>query len=448
MYTTVVGKTFLAEYNRIHQTSLSPKAFFDEELFSIIYDHKRYLWWVQNSPFVQGISKTKPFFTTEEQMTNLDKVHLKVESGERDASIAIGYPASEVKEFATTSGQVSDISITISEDEVYASWIGGALSCGVAGGYALLFNDPNITYTIFEGWKVYRKYLNDEAIQNRLSPNKLSTWNGQWLRFRYSSDYQSDYNFTTLSSLNVFSFKGAEAEINTIAWSRLYFSLSYTFPKKRLTAYVHAIGQTNKTVGFIPFQLTAGKRLAKVYKKLFGEDTYFQKADEIERLLGLHIKRACELGSIGLQALEPKKLRKYFGNSASLKFKSDSEDDPNLISFYTYKTWLITMLSKNKQEISDYTTDIAKALVKYREGARKMDRKNLLEKKMFATKKKEDFLEALIEIVKDPEVDTGIIEYIKDLRDKVHFMNREEFGYFILLLKFDYSYQERQSTSS
>lgn len=448
MYTTVVGKTFLAEFNKRHQSQLSPKEFFDEHLFSIIYDHKKYLWWVQNSPFVQGISKKKPYFSAEERGANLAKVHEKVEAGERDASIAIGYPASEEKEYATTSGQVSDINLEPSEEEVYTSWIGGALAAGVAGGYVLLFNHPEITYAIFEGWKIYRKYLNDETLQSRLSPNKLYTWNGQWLWFKFQPRFQNDFNFNTLVQYDVFSFRGEEADINTLAWSKLFFSLSHAFPGKNLLAYVGSFGQMNKTVGFIPFQLAVGRRLIEVYQFLFGQETYIKHTDDFEKLVGLRIKRACELGSIGLHALEPKGLKKYYGIETNLKFKSGDEEDPNLINYFTYKTWLITMLSKNKQEISDYTTDIAKALVQYREGARKNDRKNLLEKKMFASKRKEDFLEALIEMITDPEVEKPIIDKIKDLRDSVHFMNREDFIYFILLLKFDYNYQERISTQS
>lgn len=74
-----------------------------------------------------------------------------------------------------------------------------------------------------------------------------------------------------------------------------------------------------------------------------------------------------------------------------------------------------------------------------------MDRKNLLEKKLFATKRKTEFMEALIEIISDESVEMEIVEKIKDLRDKVHLLSQEDFVYFILLLKFDYAYQERIS---
>ncbi len=465
MFTSTVGKTFLKEYNLRNGKDYSAREFFDEVLFKIFFDHKKYLMWAQNSPFVQGISKKRPFFEPEERLENLNQFHQKVERGERDASIAIGYPASEVKEYATTSGLVTDIEFPLSEEEVYFSWIGGTLALGVSGGYALLFDDPETTYETFEGWKIYRKYLNDPVL-DKLRPNQITTWNGQWLTYRYGKRFRDDFDFNELVSRDIFSISEDKIEANTVDWSRLFFSLSNNFPSENLLAYVFALGQTNKTLGFIPFQLKNGRRIHEVYQQLFGEENYRTNQSDFEALYGKHIKRACELGNIGLQALEPKNLAKYFANDSNLKLakptlkqkrgeaeedyqkrKADilKKDEENVITYRTYKTWLTAMISKNKTEISDYTREVAAALVKYREGARKRDRTNLLEKKLFATKRKTEFLEALIEIVKDDSVDLEIVEKIKGLRDRVHFMSQEDFAYFVLLLKFDYAYQERIS---
>jgi len=62
MYTTTVGHTFLEEFNRRNGLNLTAKDFFDKEFFKIFFDHPKYLMWAQNSPFVQGISKKKPYF--------------------------------------------------------------------------------------------------------------------------------------------------------------------------------------------------------------------------------------------------------------------------------------------------------------------------------------------------------------------------------------------------
>lgn len=473
MYTTAVGHTFLQEYNRRNKINISAKEFFDEVFFKIFFDDKKYLMWAQNSPFVQGISKKKPFFEDQERIEKLEQLHEKIGNGERDASIAIGYPASETKEFATTSGLVTDIDFSFEEEDIYLSWIGAALSIGVSGGYALLFNDPNITYSTYEGWKVYRKYLNDSTLK-ALRPNQVITWNGQWLTYRLGKNYVDDFDFTSLSSEGVFKWDkehyetSNKIEVNTIEWSRLFFSLSHTFPDSSQTAYVFGLGQTNKTLGFFPFHLKSGRYLTETYIKLFGKDVYLNNAKDFERLFGKHIKRACELGSIGLQALEPKNLSKYFADASNLSFvsseivqkKNETEEDykarkhkltakhrENLITFQTYKTWLIAMISKNKEEISDYTQSVATALVKYRDGAKesRTNRKNLLEKQLFAAKRKNEFLGALINIVNDNDVEIEIVKSLKELRDRVHFMSNEDFVYFSLLLKFDYAYEERMS---
>ena len=453
------------EFNRKENKKYSAKEFYDEVFFHLFFNHPKYLMWAQNSPFVQGISKKKPFFEPDERAIKLDQFHEKINRGERDASVAIGFPASEIKEFATTSGLITDMEIPLEEEEVYLSWIGGALSIGVAGGYAILFNDPEITYTTYEGWKLYRTFLNDDSLK-LLRSNQATTWNGQWLTYRFGKRYREDTDFQTLESEGFFLIEKDKIEIKTIEWSRLFFSLSYQYPEKVQTGYVFSFGQTNKTLGFFPFHFKSGKHLTEIYQQLFGKESYEVNKTDFEALFGKHIKRACELGAVGLQALEPKNLNKYFADSLNLNLKyqdvsqkkgeSDHEylerkdkleikDRENIITFQTYKTWLLAMIAKNKEEMLDYTSGIAKALVKYREGARKLDRKNLLEKQLFASAKKRDFLKALNEIVTDSSVDKEIIEQIKELRDRVFLMNEEDFTYLALLLKFDYAYQERMS---
>lgn len=463
MYTSVVGNTFLTEYNRRNNLNYSAKDFFEKELFELIFNHEKYLMWASNSPFVQGISKKKPFFEAAERLENLEKFHEKISSGEKDGSIALGFPASENKEFATTSGMVTDIDIPVDQNEIYASWIGAALSLGVAGGYTILFDDPEITYATFEGWKHYRRFLNDPLLE-KLPPNKLTSWNGQWITYRFGKWYSPDFNFNTLIDEKAIAKKDNEFEISTVDWARLFFSLSKTIKNDLLTAYIFSLGSTNKTVGFIPFQFKSGRRLLEVYQKLFGNDNFQISANEFETLFGRHIKRACELGSIGIQALQPKLLIKYFDASANLKFASSktkpkegeskdvfqqhrekelAKDRENIISYQTFKTWLVAMLSKNKTEISDYSRDIARALIKYRMSGRKNDRKNLIEKDFFKTSKNE-MLKALDKIVSDSTVELEIADKMNSLRDQLHFMSKEDFTYFVLLLKFDYAYAERE----
>jgi hypothetical protein len=438
MITTVVGRTFLDAYNKKYQVSLSAKKFFEEVYFELFYNHPKYMQWVTNSPFVQMKSGQKPEkLSIEERREKLLSLHDKVTSEEPDASFALGFPASETKEYASTSGLVSDIRITTTNEDVYLSWIGSGLGIGVAGGFSLLFDDPFITLQTFEGWKIYREYLSDEVL-SKLRGNQINTWNGQWLAFSLGSDFNKDFDFTRLESEGIFKRDAQLIEINTVNWSQLFFSLSQLYPDGGLTAYVYGFGQTNKTIGFIPFQFKSGSKIKIVYNKLFRGDYQIGKK-EFENLFGIHIKRACELGSVGLQALRPENLNKYMNDSKNISFKKEEDT----IIYYAYKTWLVAMLTKNKEEITDYTLELAETIKRYRNASSKNDRKNLIEQDLLGSKSKKGFIDALTYMIKD--LNDEDLQSIKKLKDEVHLMTNEEYGYFCTLLKFDYAFVEKKS---
>jgi len=165
-----------------------------------------------------------------------------------------------------------------------------------------------------------------------------------------------------------------------------------------------------------------------------------------------------------LQALEPNGLREYFDKAkmpdystkkitpkngeSSESFeerrkKANQKEYENLISFRTYKTWLLAMITKNKQEDLHYSEEVAIVLKKFRADAKKRDRANLIENELLQAKTKKQFLDGLATLIKD--VEPELLEKVKVLRDKVHLMNAEDFGYFVVLLKFDYAYQEKNS---
>lgn len=446
MITTVVGRTFLKVYNEKHGKAYSPKQFFQEVYWQLFFNHNKYLMSGGNSPLENPkiswdrmIKGSIPFenkeMRNERFMKFLEKAETSVNS--LDASIAMGYPASDQKEYASTSGLVSDLVIPASEDDIYLSWIGGGLGIGVAGGYTILFDDPLISLQTFEGWKVYRKQLNDPTLA-KLRGNQINTWNGQWLTYSMDPDkFTPDFDFSDLENEGIFKVDSNLVEINTVNWSRLFFSLSQQFPRAEMIGYVYGFGQTNKTIGFIPFHFKSGTRIKDVYKQLFGGK--YSSPKDFEGLFGMHIKRACELGSIGLLALRPDGLIKYMQEGRNLSFKKDED----FINYQAYKTWLIAMLSKNKEEITVYTLELARAILKYRNDGSKNDRKNLIEKELFASSTKKGFIEALGKMIKDLDTD-GLLK-IKRLKDEVHLMTNEEYGYFSTLLKFDYAFVERQS---
>lgn len=438
MITTVVGRTFLEAYNKKYQVNKSPKEFFDEVYFELFYNHPKYMQWVTNSPFVQMKTGQKPEnLTVSERFEKLDNLSEKAENSEPDASFALGFPASELKEFASTSGLVSDLQIPTTPDDIYLSWIGSGLGVGVAGGFSILYDDAKITLQTFEGWKVYRKYLEDDGL-DKLRGNQINTWNGQWLKYSLDADeFREDFDFTELTNQKIFDVSATLVEVNTVNWSELFFSLSQLYPNGELTGYVYGFGQTNKTIGFIPFYLKSGSRIIDIYRQLFGELNTDKK--RFEALFGMHIKRACELGSIGLQALRPDGITKYMGDEKNISFKKEEDT----FNYYAYKTWLIAMLSKNKEEITDYTLELAETFLAYRNQGSKNDRKTLLET-MFSVKTKKSFLQYLTEMIDGFEKEEDRIK-LRDFRNETHLMTNEEFEYFHILLKFDYAFVEKNN---
>ena len=51
-----IGKIFLDAYNEKYKSNYSAKQFFVEKYFELFFNHEKYMQWVTNSPFVQGIT--------------------------------------------------------------------------------------------------------------------------------------------------------------------------------------------------------------------------------------------------------------------------------------------------------------------------------------------------------------------------------------------------------
>ncbi|WP_157487490.1 hypothetical protein [Desulfosarcina sp. BuS5] len=136
----------------------------------------------------------------EERRDKLNEFFVKAKTETPDSSFAIGFPASELKEFATTSGLVSDLEIPADESDIYYSWIGSGLGLGVSGGVTIFFTESEILLKIYEGWRVYRNFLNDETL-NKLAPNKINSWNGQWLNCVYNKKNKTNFDFESFINL-------------------------------------------------------------------------------------------------------------------------------------------------------------------------------------------------------------------------------------------------------
>ena len=472
MITVTAGRTFLNAYNEKTKQTLSAKEFFEKEFLEIFYNHPKYLMTGGNSPLenpkISWKKGERP--NAENRKERIKKTLQKIQSDAFDASVALGFPASEHDVFQPTSGLVTDIPNQYLVDDKYFSWIGAGLSIGVEGAFLILFDQPEILLKTFEGWKVYRQFLNDATL-DRLSGNKITSWNGQWLNYVYSADYREDFNYGSLDNLGVFKHDKEETAIETIKWSVLFFNLSRKFSGRTFIGYVFSFGQMNKTLGFFPFIFNQARKLILFYEKLFGENAAIQDAKIYEEMFGKLIKDACKLGSFGLQSLEPEGIKEYFHNDkmpnlsipslrkeineTETEYNKKIEKNNNkyyetkIIPFQTFKTWLLAMITKNNEELSDYTQNVAKAIYEYREAYQK-DKAGSTKvtntiNNLLASKSKRMFIEVLTEIISDKNFNETKIDILKILRDEVHLMNSEDFGYFVVLLKFDYAYQVRNS---
>src|SRR5574344_747728 len=476
MITSNIGKLFLKAYNEKYGANYDAKTFFIEQYYPIIYQSNKYAQWVTNSPFVQGLEssksgefgvseiikdskgKTKIFSNNEELqsfLTNeiekrkdlleikekklkqvkilkkLDSIEQnkllkcfinKVESSEADASIAIGYPTLDIN--ATTSGQVTNLKLVISKDDIYFSWIGAGLGVGLQGGYSILFDNTLILLDLFEGWKVYRTVLNET--QN-LKGNQINTWNGQWLTHRYSKLYMPD---KPMANFNPFSTKDGLMSVDVQSWTRVLIAISQKFDNLQMMGYVYNYGQTNTTIGFIPFLLQQIRRPIELYQYLFGIDSTKKGGSLWGSAFGF--SKACQLGFIGLKAMEPKGLRDYFEKGKLPKY--NEIDEKQEISFNTYKIWIMAML--NNEKLWDKAQEFATELQKYAStGERgKTGNANKVKTVLEATNKP-NFIKSLVDVVADANDKTKI----EEVAALVNVMPTDNVPYFLTLIRFNYA---------
>ena len=421
MIAATIGRKFLLAYNRKFGTHYDAKTFFTEQYFPLFFDHEKYMQWVTNSPFVQGIKKGK-CLTAAERREKLRILQEKIERDEADASIAIGFPS--LDSTATTSGQITNLKLPVSREDVYLSWIGSGFGVGVQGGLSILFEQEQILMALFEGWRIYREYL--ERMQG-LRGNQINTWNGQWLAHYFSDHFIED---EPLIGFQPFAAKEDGYEVVTRSWTDVLMAIAREIKDVRMMGYVYSLGQTNITVGFIPFVLTEIRRTVELYIKLFG----MRNAKKAEHLFGTAygFLRSCQMGMIGVSALEPKGLKEYMMKGKIPVY--DAENEEKRINFYTYIIWILAML--NNEKLWELSREFAELLLKYEAGAGKArtDRKNNVNRLLESVSVKQ-FLQNLIPVIQDEKE----VEGYENMGKIVHSMPKDNFPYFNTLIRFQYA---------
>ncbi len=428
MITATIGKIFLEAYNKKYGTKYDAKIFFVEVYHPLFFDSNKYLQWVQNSPFVQMKKGQKvETLTAEERKEKLQDFFAKVDECKNpDASIAPGFPASEEKEFATTSGQVTNLNLATGKDDIFLSWIGSSLGVGLQGGLSILFPEPVILLNLFEGWKLYRKVIGEN---DKLRGNQVNTWNGQWLAHRYSKDFRQGQ---PMADFSPFETTNDGMSVATQSWTKVLIGISRQFDNPKMMGYVYNLGQTNTTIGFIPFCLEHIRRPIQLYAKLFNTD----EGKKAEDLWGTEkgLRACCQRGAIGIEAMQPKGLQQYMKAEKDRTVKLPKYDDKQVINFHSYQIWLLAML--NNEELWTKSIEFAQTLQSHTEKGKngKTTNSRQIDAVLSATNKK-TFIEALTTIVSESDNVDGIVEFAKIINQ----MPNDNIPYLLTLIRFQYA---------
>ena len=429
MITATIGYIFLQAYNKKYGTDYDAKTFFDEVYYPLFFDQNKYLMTAGNTPlenpkisWADMIEGKKPYETSEQRKNRYDKLMSKFDIGFPTTDNSLGFGSTDIT--STTSGQTTNIIYPFKTEDIYYSWFGASLGIGVQGGLTILFSNPTILLDLFEGWKLYRKILNEN---NQLKGNQINTWNGQWLAHRY--DKGNFYPENVMASFNPFETTKNGMNVATQSWTKVIIGISKSFDYPKMMGYVYSFGQTNTTIGFIPFSLEHVRKTIHLYSKIFGSE----EGKQAEELWGTEIgfRVCCQKGAIGIEAMQPKGLKPYLAAEKEVKLPNKSDKQ---ILFHTYQIWLLAML--NNEELWTKSNEFARLLREYVGKDKKLStkRENLVKNILSATSKK-TFISALSEIVSDVES----VESVEENAKLLHMMPSDNVPYYLTLIRFHYA---------
>jgi hypothetical protein len=262
--------------------------------------------------------------------------------------------------------------------------------------------------------------------------------------------------------------------IPTIDWIKAIFALSKKFSSQVLTAYVYNLSQTNTTLGFINLYLPKVHNLIRLKEQLYKLSDDGKKDKDFEEMYKTfyNFKSACMLGTIGLKALEPAKLRDFMpkgtiryakGNSYQFtktaltpkrnedneafearlqKAKSKHKDE--IINFRIFKTWIIAMLN-NKKELNALAEQVAQALIDFEDKARNSESgrgkatQTRISEEVKSSKSQRAFIENLTNLM--AKYKEGA-EVFKNVKDAVIELPSDLFPLFITLIRFEYQFKK------
>ena len=188
MHTIPVGKALLEALEKERGEKINPRKFFEEEFWPVFFDceDEKHLMNVSNSAFFQGSYKKSakaeniPLSHYRKDRFLSDVEEVAALKSPVKASVVVGAMASGPAE--TTYGQVTDLPLNLTEDEILFSWIGGACGIGIGGGLDMFTQEPRLLKFVAKGWSYYRKLIEDTS---NLKGRQIDAWNGILVHLRY-----------------------------------------------------------------------------------------------------------------------------------------------------------------------------------------------------------------------------------------------------------------------
>jgi len=431
MITATIGKIFLEAYNRKFGTKYDARSFFMEVYYPLFFDQEKYLMTAGNTPlenpkisWADMISGKKPFETKEKRKQRFENFLKKFEIGCPTTDNSVGFGSIDVN--STTSGQTTNIQYPFTEDDIYTSWFGAGLGIGIQGGFSILIPNKEILLDLFEGWKLYRSVVNENQM---LKGNQVNTWNGQWLAHRYSKDFRLEQ---PMADFSPFETTNDGMSVATQSWTKVLIGISRQFDNPKMMGYVYNLGQTNTTIGFIPFSLEHIRRPIQLYAKLFNAD----EGKKAEDLWGTEngLKACCQRGAIGIEAMQPKGLQQYMKAEKDKMVRLPKYNDKQVIIFHSYQIWLLAML--NNDELWTKSIEFANALQKFVNQDKSIKRQgtNAVNAVLSATTKK-NFISSLGDLIPNAED----VKCFEETAKIIHLMPSDNVPYFLTLIRFQYA---------
>jgi hypothetical protein len=330
------GKLFLDYFNKKRkengENEMTPKQFFIEELYPIlIKGFLQPLIFVPNSkwnnPSVVG--NRKKILNNNQYDNSIDKFIDDVEEGRKESSFfvkGVGH-----RDLLASFNEALDINYDYNKDNAYYSWIGHGLAIQLQNKLLFLFNDGELLYNIYIGWKKCRDIINKQHNINSIYTNTIiNKWNGQWLNYLHNNEIKYTKNEFNPFEYDYEIYK-KKRNINPVSWIELFFNMAKHTSKRygELYSYVYKLdNQGDTTFEYVSINLDEFNSFKKYCNNNFFETNEKIKNSEIKSFYNsntISLEKLCEFKSIGFYSLKPKLLYSLYDNKIKEIFKTNDK---------------------------------------------------------------------------------------------------------------------------